>query len=208
VNLYDSTEPGFLVAPTDTSAIKEFLDFKWWSSSDTDWAWHPELSTQYRWPLSENLSYTNDTLLCAAMGGFPLGDLYRWFPERYAQWKTQAETENARISGWLNTGRDTMMTAIQQQPGPAVPSRFVLFQNHPNPFNPATRIKYSIPQGGAVSLKVYNLLGEEIATLFEGVRQAGDHVALFDGRSVAGGVYFVRLKAGHFSETKKMVLLK
>ncbi|HEX9933810.1 MAG TPA: hypothetical protein VGB38_01335, partial [bacterium] len=69
VNLYDSTEPGFLVAPTDTSAIKEFLDFKWWSSSDTDWAWHPELSTQYRWPLSENLSYTNDTLLCAAMGG-------------------------------------------------------------------------------------------------------------------------------------------
>lgn len=83
-----------------------------------------------------------------------------------------------------------------------------LHQNYPNPFNPTTQIKYSIPQNGYISLKVYNLFGEKVATLFDGIRQPGDYVAVFDGRGYASGVYFYQLKAKNFLETKKLTLLR
>jgi len=208
VNLYDSTDPGFFIPPSDTGSMKTFLYDRWYNGLDTMWAWKPRNSLNRLWPLEENLAYKNDTVKTAGMGGFPLGDLYHWWPEKYQQWKAQEGSENARISTWLETGRDSGPAALKDPPDGTMFSGFALGQNYPNPFNPSTRIRYSVPETGLVSLKVYSLLGKEIATLFEGVRHAGDHVALFDGRSVAGGVYFVRLKAGHFSETKKMVLLK
>jgi hypothetical protein len=56
--------------------------------------------------MKEDLSYTNSTLLTAGMGGFPLGDLYHWFPDRYVQWEVQEASENARLNSWLTTGND------------------------------------------------------------------------------------------------------
>ncbi|MGD0339115.1 MAG: T9SS type A sorting domain-containing protein [Bacteroidota bacterium] len=91
---------------------------------------------------------------------------------------------------------------------PAIPQTTKLSQNYPNPFNPTTRIAYTIPRTGYVSLKVYNLLGAEVATLFEGIRQPGQYEATFDAAGLASGVYFYRLSAGQFVETKKLVLLK
>ncbi|HTR80226.1 MAG TPA: T9SS type A sorting domain-containing protein, partial [Bacteroidota bacterium] len=88
------------------------------------------------------------------------------------------------------------------------PHNYQLEQNYPNPFNPTTRIEYSIPRDGSVSLKVYNLLGRTVATLFAGKRAAGNYAATFDGSDLASGVYFYRLNAGSFAETKKLVLLK
>ena len=208
-SLYDSTDPGFILPPTSQFAIERFLYFKWDGSGNMmNWAYFPELSLQRAWPLKENLCYANPVLLTAGMGGFPLGDLYRWFPEEYARWKVQAEAENERISYWLDTGRDSLFTVVEEKSGSTILSGFTLSQNYPNPFNPLTRIKYSIPQSGAVSLKVYNLLGEEIATLFEGVRQPGDYEATFNGMHLAGGVYFCRLKTANFVKTKKLILLK
>jgi len=100
-----------------------------------------------------------------------------------------------------------------------------LSQNYPNPFNPTTRIEYSVPRSSYITLKVYNLLGQEVATLFEAVRQPGSYQATFsaigrrldsssgsvssgDGSRLASGVYLYRLKAEDFVETKKLVLLK
>ena len=88
------------------------------------------------------------------------------------------------------------------------PKHFELSQNYPNPFNPTTKISYSVPKNGYVSLKVYNLLGEEIATLYGGVRQAGNYIVTFDGSGFASGMYLYQLKADNFTETKKLVLLK
>ncbi len=98
-------------------------------------------------------------------------------------------------------------TGVNDENG-APPKVFALSQNYPNPFNPTTQIKYAIPQSGHLSLKVYNLLGEEIATLFEGVRLAGDYAVSFDGAELASGVYLYQLKAASFVETKKLVLTK
>jgi len=88
------------------------------------------------------------------------------------------------------------------------PHTFSLSQNYPNPFNPSTMIKYSIPQDGFVTLKVYNLLGQEVATLFEGEKHAGEYTVTFDGSKLSSGVYIYNLKSGNFSQTKKLMVLK
>lgn len=88
------------------------------------------------------------------------------------------------------------------------PKNFVLYQNYPNPFNPSTVIRYSLPVNGLVALKMYNLLGQEVATLVNEVKQPGEYIVTWDARGLASGMYFYRLRAGSFVETKKMLLLK
>jgi len=85
---------------------------------------------------------------------------------------------------------------------------FYLYQNFPNPFNPSTKIKYSIPQEGLVTLKVYNIIGEEVAKLVNDIKQTGHYEVSFDATGLTSGIYFYRLQAGRFIETKKMVLLR
>jgi hypothetical protein len=88
------------------------------------------------------------------------------------------------------------------------PAGYELSQNYPNPFNPATHIKFSMPKAGSVSLKVYDVLGNEVQTLVEGSHPAGTYTIYFDGSSLASGVYFYKLTMDNFSETKKMSLIK
>ncbi len=88
------------------------------------------------------------------------------------------------------------------------PQNFSLFQNYPNPFNPTTNIEYRIANSGFVSLKVYDVLGREVATLLNEVRKPGGYQITFDARGLASGVYFYRLTAGGSSQVKKMLLTK
>jgi len=96
---------------------------------------------------------------------------------------------------------------------------YFLYQNYPNPFNPTTRIKYQIPlsppllkgeskAGGFITLKVYDVLGNEVATLVDGFKPAGSYEVEFDGTDLPSGIYFYQLIAGSFVETKKMILLR
>ncbi len=92
--------------------------------------------------------------------------------------------------------------------GNVIPDVYELHQNYPNPFNPRTMIQYAIPKASRVSLIVYNMLGEEAATLVNGLQDAGVYRAEFDGTNLPSGTYFYRLQAGEFSEVKKLTLLK
>jgi len=85
---------------------------------------------------------------------------------------------------------------------------FELAQNYPNPFNPTTTIRYQIPTAEVVSLKVYDVLGKEVATLVSGRQEAGSYAVEFNAAGLSSGVYFYRLQAGGFVETKKMMLVK
>ncbi len=196
-------DPGFVLNPCNVDSIKAFLLGRWLTGANVSWAYDPASDVLQSWPINEDYSYSNSTLMKAAMGGFPLGDLYRWWPSQYTSWAAQEASEHATILSELTNG----VTAVKQQTS-AIPGKFDLAQNYPNPFNPTTTIDYSVPQTGAVSLKVYNLLGQEIATLFSGVQQAGNHAAVFDGSRLASGVYFYKLQAGSNTMTKKLVLLK
>ncbi|TFB10033.1 T9SS type A sorting domain-containing protein, partial [Candidatus Marinimicrobia bacterium MT.SAG.3] len=95
----------------------------------------------------------------------------------------------------------------------AIPEKFALSQNYPNPFNPVTTIKYELPFTSDVKFIIYNLLGQEVFRLEQFAQQAGEHLVRWNGRNMQGselssGIYFYRLQAGEFVQTRKMVLLK
>ena len=115
----------------------------------------------------------------------------------------------------INTTAD--ITSVQEPVSGAVPVAYTLDQNYPNPFNPSTQIRFSLPVASSVHLVVYNVLGQAVANLTDGVLPAGQHVVVWDGRNSVGapvstGVYFYRLQANggtaSFSSVKKMLLLK
>lgn len=203
-DLYDNTIPEFKNPPLNLDSLKIFLLAKWDDNADHNWAYMPENDYQQIWPVGEDLAYTNTTLVTGGMGGFPLGDLYHWWPTEYSQWKAQADAEKATIINRMENG----LSSVEELPGSAIPSKFTLDQNYPNPFNPTTQINYSVPKTGFVSLKVYNTLGQEVATLFEGLQHAGNYVATFDGKGLSSGIFFYRLQSDNISLTKKFVLMK
>jgi hypothetical protein len=107
----------------------------------------------------------------------------------------------------LDLVRTTSMTGVSTISS-NVPDKYNLSQNYPNPFNPVTKINFDIPKSGFVSLKVYDVLGKEVATILNEVKNAGSYSADFSGASLSNGVYFYRLESNGFVSTKKMMLVK
>ncbi|HCV43335.1 MAG TPA: hypothetical protein DGH68_07610 [Bacteroidetes bacterium] len=89
-----------------------------------------------------------------------------------------------------------------------LPAQFTLGQNYPNPFNPSTAIEYSVPQRTSVEIKVFDVLGREVATLLNEEKSAGVFTVRWDASGMASGVYFYQLQAGSFVDVKKLILLK
>jgi aminopeptidase N len=100
------------------------------------------------------------------------------------------------------------LSPITQVEDQIVPDKFSLKQNYPNPFNPSTKIKYTLASKAFVVLKVFNILGKEVATLVNNEQDAGSYSVDFDASNLKSGVYFYRIEAGKFIDTKKMILLK
>lgn len=100
----------------------------------------------------------------------------------------------------------TSVSGVAQESGS--PSGFRLFQNYPNPFNPVTHIEFSLDEPGDISLKVYNISGEEVKVLLKGYHMAGIYKVDFDGSGYSSGIYFYRLETGEFTQTRKMILIK
>lgn len=124
---------------------------------------------------------------------------------------TDAETGTA--VGYYGTILRTItgeVTWVKDDPSAkgGIPNHFGLAQNYPNPFNPSTTIEYSLPEAGFVTLKIYNVLGEEIATLIAGDHAAGAFKATWEASGLPSGVYFYRLTAGGYVQTMKMILMK
>ncbi|HLG33038.1 MAG TPA: T9SS type A sorting domain-containing protein, partial [Ignavibacteriaceae bacterium] len=88
------------------------------------------------------------------------------------------------------------------------PTNFDLEQNFPNPFNPTSTIKYSVPERSLIRLSVYNTIGQEVALLVDEEKDAGDYSFEFNASGLTSGIYFYRLQSGNFVETRKMVLLR
>jgi hypothetical protein len=126
--------------------------------------------------------------------GFPSHDEYYWYG-------FTAEAPQVKALVWF----EALIVGVEDELSPAT---YTLAQNYPNPFNPSTKIAFSVPTQGNVTLKIYNMLGQEVATLLDEVRNAGVHEVAFDGINLSSGVYFYTLTAGDFVSTKKMMLLK
>ena len=118
-------------------------------------------------------------------------------------------------TGWIVGASGTILKTTNggvsvgvQNVSSELPSGFSLGQNYPNPFNPVTNLKFGISELGYVSLKVYDILGKEIVTLVNEKLSLGKYKVEFDGSGLTSGVYFYRLTAGEFTETKRMLLVK
>ncbi|MBE0572422.1 MAG: T9SS type A sorting domain-containing protein, partial [Ignavibacteriaceae bacterium] len=104
-------------------------------------------------------------------------------------------------------GEKDFVTDVQDLPG-NIPAAYSLEQNFPNPFNPSTKINYSLPVEGFVTLDVYNSIGQKVATLVNETKTAGTYSVNFDASDLTSGIYFYKISSGNFTETKKMILLK
>jgi hypothetical protein len=112
------------------------------------------------------------------------------------------------LGGVFKTILDTALVGVEDENGKIVPEGFSLDQNYPNPFNPTTKIKFSIPELSFVTLKVFDVVGNEIETLVNQEEPAGSYEVQFSAIDLPSGIYFYQLRAGNFVETKKMILIK
>jgi hypothetical protein len=111
------------------------------------------------------------------------------------------------VEKWEYQGMLPVITSVEQVPG-EVPDSYKLNQNYPNPFNPTTNIEFSLFKSGFVSLKVFDLLGQEVVTLVNEEKGVGNYRVTFDARDLPSGTYFYTLSTGGFTEMKKMLLLR
>jgi hypothetical protein len=189
----DSTKAYFTEPLTFSKAppsIFNFIDsaigFPTSTSLPENWAWTYQ-DANGQGPI--NVSYgTTAQSYTKGDGGFPVGDL-NWYPTRKAAWLSY-------------------ITAVEDQSPAMLPKSYALEQNYPNPFNPSTTITFTAPKTGHVTLKVFNTLGQVVATLVDDEYGAGTHEVRFDASVLSSGVYFYTLKSNDFSATKKMMLVK
>jgi hypothetical protein len=120
---------------------------------------------------------------------------------------TKRATLLRRAKAWLDNPSNPTDVQDDNDKG-NVPKTFALRQNYPNPFNPTTTIEYDVPEKISVQLKVYNLLGQEVASLVNQEEAAGRYKIVYDASHLASGMYFYKLNAGSYEATKKLLLLK
>jgi hypothetical protein len=186
-----------------------------WTSTDSGTIWEHNLTTGYI------TGFGNDGTNLYAVGSLPpyrsSDDGISWMPvdDNGLVGSINSTIQFTTAYAFINTfgigvyRRDlSEITSIKQEQIESIPELFSLEQNYPNPFNPSTKINYTLPQKEFVSLKVYDLLGNELKTLVNEEKSAGSYELDFDAINLPSGIYFYRLQAGSFVETKKMIFLK
>ncbi len=116
---------------------------------------------------------------------------------RYSKWNAGSTFYPFTWTDWTSVAENKQLI-----------KSFELFQNYPNPFNPATIIRYELPERSFITIRVYDVLGKEIAILVNEEKLSGSYEVEFDGKGLASGIYYYRITTDNFSQTKKMILLK
>ncbi len=174
----------------------DFADIESW---DPDGIYYPMESDACGW--CSDWCATRDCPLCVDIGCSHSHD-FNCYQKGKAFWWLMAN-----LVGW------SLSVDVESQTDPRLPSDYHLSQNYPNPFNPGTEIRYICPLASHVTLEVFNIAGQKVATLVDGRVSPGRHSVWWNGeddsgKQLASGIYFYRLEAGEFAATRKMILLK
>jgi uncharacterized lipoprotein YddW (UPF0748 family) len=187
--------PPTLVYPVAARGVPRNPTFVWNSTGGTSYRIH--VYDYITGDTVVNATATDTTLKCPVL----------LTASRTHTWKVSAASQYGE-SDWSALVSFQTGTTVLDVTTPGLPDRVELAQNFPNPFNPATVIRYALPTTQQVKLAVYDVLGREVRVLVEGLAQPGEYRVQFDAGSLAGGVYFYRLQTDGFVETKKFMLLK
>lgn len=195
-----------LISPVGTSHEPRRTTYTW-SSSKFATKYHLQVASESDLDSvgafkSENIVIDSTVADTTAKLSAPLEDTTTYYWHVAAIDTGRAGAYSAAASYTTGTGID----AVSKHGG--IPKEFTLYQNYPNPFNPTTVINYQLPVNSLVTLKVYDVLGRDVATLVNEQKSAGSYHVTFDAHSLPSGVYFYRLKAGSYSQTRKLLLLK
>ena len=189
--------PVTMISPSSgLRSVSRTPTFVWQKGTGT--SFHIRVTAVVSGQLMFDVIVLDTTLLCPTILN-PMTN-YSWIVSASNAYGTSDYAAEFRFQ----TGQD--VTVVDRNG--AIPVDFALSQNYPNPFNPTTNIQFAVPQTGPVSLRVYDVLGREVALLVDDVLQPGFYTARFDGHNFASGVYFYRLIASGFVEMKKMQLVK
>lgn len=218
----NDTVGGFIGATSLADPFEQLdvnLSYDWWNTQDLHnlfWPYSTPPMTAIMYPRTEAQSlYSYKSLfsqssmfdggICGVRNNVPPGQVYTFSFHPWYLDETQANRLFRIITGDISFSVD--------DPPNQLPDKFVLHQNFPNPFNPATTIKYSLPRAEKVTIDIFNILGRRISQIIDKKQPAGSHIAQWDGtnyrgENVATGLYFYRITAGENVETRKMLLLK
>ncbi len=202
---------GAAAATGDATWIHRFFNTQTWSSAGGDFPPTP-----------------SDSLIVTGIGNYTwgsssamVGDLQLWLDSAFTNFgwvlignETSPQTTKRFDSkdDVVDSLRPKLVITYQEVLGVkergTIERAYSLGQNYPNPFNPSTIITYTLPRRSHVSLNVFNIMGIKVATLAEGNQEAGAHSVVFDGTSLASGVYYYRLRTGEFTGTKRLLLIR
>jgi hypothetical protein len=207
-------------ATAATSVLAKVSDFYWefiplkryWAVYDTlqDGTFSATVSFAYD-PASDFPAapgFNEDSLVVAGLN--PLSEELEALPSTLNKATRTITTAYTKFfDTYVVASKSTVIiTEVSSRPNTGVPEHFALEQNYPNPFNPVTSIQYAVGRDRFVSLKVYDILGREMATLVNERKPAGKYRMSFDANGLPSGVYFIKMRAGEFAATKKMLLMR
>jgi glucose/arabinose dehydrogenase len=207
-NVNDPPRPFDLLSPSPDSTIyfsknDPGIVFSWDESIDPD-----RDTVYYTLQMDTSLTFDSRLLVQLPVGKATATALPLPRASRSYHWRVIAS--DGELSMYSTTVRRLHVSFVpsQDEPKEEEKTESALEQNYPNPFNPATSIKYTIPKSGHVRLSVFNLLGQEVAVVFDGLLAAGTHEVEFKSGELPSGIYFYRILAPDFLETKKMIIAK
>jgi hypothetical protein len=189
--------PPGLNSPPDGSLVSTTPTLNW--GSEPGALYYTLQVSQSPYFVTTTVNQANITETSYQMNSLDVGTTYYW---------RVSVTTDSSTSGWSQVWSFTHPGLTDLEEEQIMPTTFSLHQNYPNPFNPSTTIRYGLPERSHVLLEVYNLAGQRVATLIDGEQQAGWNEVVFEDKTLASGLYFYRLQAGDFVETRKLILIK
>ncbi|MCK9280553.1 MAG: T9SS type A sorting domain-containing protein [Melioribacteraceae bacterium] len=163
-------------------------------------------NTLYDLEVADNAGFDNKSVYTGINSTFKKVDELEKGKDYF--WRVQGKDTEGNTTYYSGTGKftiDASITSVEEQP---IPNEYSLEQNYPNPFNPTTVIQFNMPKSGLASLKIFDILGREIITLVNEIKEAGTHKVTWNGIGLASGVYIYKLTTGDYSSIKKMALIK
>ncbi|MBM2841464.1 MAG: Quinoprotein glucose dehydrogenase, partial [Bacteroidetes bacterium] len=206
-NVNDPPAPFALVAPPNDTTLNfvgndPTVHFVWEAAID------PDLDTLLYTVQTDTVSTFNSPALRDTLAGTATSQILT-FPRRSGSYYWRVKASDGQLTAISSEYRRVIVmfvVPVKEEKETVTESK--LEQNFPNPFNPVTMITYTIPKSGLVRLAVYNLLGQEVALIYEGLQNAGTHDIEFKNSALPSGIYFYRIQAADFVETKKLTILR